>query len=233
MKKLKILIVEDEPIVSLDIKNSLLQFGHIVTDTVTNDKDAYESIQRDQPDIIFMDIHLENSKSGIEIAKEIKKELNIPIVYLTAFCDDDTMQKAIKTNPINYLIKPFKRNELKSSIMLSIYKMGDILNVTMDIEYTPIGYDYFYDLKNDNLFYKEQPIQIGVKEKMFLKLLISANGEIVPFTRIEEYIWKNNNLSNGTCRTLVYRLRSKLEFKLIETVPSFGYRLNSKNKIDT
>jgi len=233
MKKLKILIVEDEPIVALDIKNTLLQFGHIVTDTVSNDKDVYESIQSDQPDMIFMDIHLENSKSGIEIVKEIKKELNIPIVYLTAFCDDDTMQKAIKTNPINYLIKPFKRDELKSSIMLSIYKMGDILNIAMNIEYTPIGYDYFYDLKNDNLFYKEQPIQIGVKEKMFLKLLISANGEIVPFPRIEEYIWKNNNLSNGTCRTLVYRLRSKLEFKLIETVPSFGYRLNNKNKIYT
>jgi len=233
MKTLKILIVEDEPIVALDIKNTLLQFGHIVTDIVSNDKDTYESIQRDQPDMIFMDIHLENSKSGIEIVKEVKKELNIPIVYLTAFCDDETMQKAIKTNPINYLIKPFKRNELKSSIMLSIYKMDDIFNVTMNIEYTPIGYNYFYDLKNDNLFYKEQPVQIGVKEKMFLKLLISANGEIVPFSRIEEYIWKNCNLSNGTCRTLVYRLRSKLEFKLIETVPSFGYRLNNKNKIYT
>lgn len=113
--------------------------------------------------------------------------------------------------------------------MLSIFKMDDISDIAMDIDYTSIGFDYYYDLKNDNLFYKDQPIHISVNEKMFLKLLISANGKIVTFARIEEYIWKNCNLSNGAFRTLVYRLRSKLEFKLIENVPSFGYRLNSLN----
>lgn len=226
MQKAKILIVEDEPIVALDIKNTLVKLGHIVTDTVTNHDDALSSIVVNEPDIIFMDIHLENSKDGIETAREIQKIKNIPVVYLTAFSDDATMQKAIDTNPVSYILKPFKRDELKSSIMLSIYKINNLNKVVVDNEYTSIGFDYYYDLKNDNLFYKDQPIQISINEKKFLRLLIAANGQIVPFRTIEEYIWQNSNMSNSAFRTLVYRLRSKLNFKLIETVPSFGYKLH-------
>lgn len=227
MNDIKILIVEDEPIVALDIKSTLSKLGYIITGTVSNYDDALSSIKSYEPDIIFMDINLENSKNGIEIAKEIKKTKNIPIIYLTAFSDDETMQKAIDTNPINYLIKPFKREELKSSILLSTYKIQNADNINIDTKYTPIGLDYYYDLKNDNLFYKEQPIHISVNEKKFLRLLISARGQIVPFLTIEEYIWQGNNTSTSAFRTLVYRLRSKLEFKLIETIPSFGYKLST------
>lgn len=226
MQKIKILIVEDEPIVALDIKNTIIKLGHNVTDTVTNYDDTISSVKENEPDIIFMDIHLENSKNGIETAEEIKKFKNIPIVYLTAFSDDETMQKAIDTNPISYILKPFKRDELKSSIMLSIYKKNNLNKVILDNEYTPIGFDYYYDLKNDNLFYKDQPIQISINEKKFLRLLIAANGQIVPFATVEEYIWQNTNMSSSAFRTLVYRLRSKLNFKLIESVPSFGYKLH-------
>lgn len=104
MQKVKILIVEDEPIVALDIKNTLVKLGHIVTDTVTNHDDALSSIAVNEPDIIFMDIHLENSKNGIETTQDIQKIKNIPVVYLTAFSDDATMQKAIDTNPVSYIL---------------------------------------------------------------------------------------------------------------------------------
>lgn len=226
MQKVKILIVEDEPIVALDIKNTLIKLGQTVTDTVTNYDDTLLSVKENEPDIIFMDIHLENSINGIEIVEKIKKTKDIPVVYLTAFSDDNTMQKAIATNPVSYILKPFKRDELKSSIMLSIYKINNLNKVVLDNKYTSIGFDYYYDLKNDNLFYKDQPIQISINEKKFLRLLIAANGQIVPFRTIEEYIWQNTNMSSSAFRTLVYRLRSKLNFKLIETVPSFGYKLH-------
>jgi len=93
-------------------------------------------------------------------------------------------------------------------------------------DYKAIGYDYYFDMKNDNLFYKDQSVKLSTKEKLFLKLLIESSGTIVPFGTLESHIWPNSNVSDSTFRTLVYRLRSKLEFKLIETIPSFGYRLN-------
>ena len=226
MNDLKILIVEDEPIVALDIERTLIKLGYGITDSVTNYDDALDSVASSKPDIIFMDINLENSKSGIEIVKEIKKTNDIPIIYLTAFSDDETMQEAIQTNPVNYLLKPFKREELKSSILLSIYKIKSDTVTSIDNDCIHIGFDYYFDLKNANLFYKNQPIQLSTNEKKLLQLLIDARGQIVSLSTIEDYIWPEKNMSNSAFRTLVYRLRCKLEFKLIETIPSFGYKLN-------
>ena len=97
MNREKILVVEDEPIVALDIKNAISQCGFSVTDIVDNYDDALLSVKVNEPDIIFMDINLDNSKDGIEIATEIKKRREIPVIYLTAYSDDNTMQRAIET----------------------------------------------------------------------------------------------------------------------------------------
>ena len=226
MNDLKILIVEDEPIVALDIERTLVNLGYSITDSVANYDDAMSSVSSDTPDIIFMDINLADSKSGIEIVKEIKKTNDIPIIYLTAFSDDETMQEAIQTNPVNYLLKPFKREDLKSSILLSIYKIKKDTVTTINDDYIHIGSDFYFDLKNTSLFYKDQPIQLSTNEKKLLQLLIDARGQIVSLSTIEDYIWPDKNMSSSAFRTLVYRLRSKLEFKLIETIPSFGYKLN-------
>ena len=218
--------MEDEPIVALDIKNTMIKLGHAVTDLASNYDEALSSISLNEPDIILMDINLENSKNGIEIVKEMQKSKSIPVIYLTAFSDDKTLESAIATNPINYMIKPFKREELKSSILLSMYKIKNRKEVIVNADYVSLGFDYYFDIKNENLFYKEKPIQISSNEKKFLKLLIEANGQIVPFSTVEAYIWQGKSISDSAFRTLVYRLRSKLEFKLVETIPSFGYKLS-------
>lgn len=223
MNKTKILIVEDEPIGALDIKNTILKLGYTVTDIVSNYDDALSSIRYNQPSIIFMDINLENSKSGIEIAEQLPKD--IQVIYLTAYSDEETINAAVKTNPIGYLHKPFNREEIKSIIFLALYKMKDINNPIIDSTYTELTHGYYYDLKNDNLFYQEQPINISFKEKKLLKILIEANGGIVPFSEAESYIWGGASISDSACRTVLYRLRSRFEFDLINTIPTFGYQL--------
>lgn len=122
MIKTKVLVVEDEAIVALDIKNALLKLGYEVVACATNADEAIASITTILPDIIIMDIHLNHSKDGIETAEAIQKIANIPILYLTAFADDETIRRAVNTNPIGYLIKPFKREELKSTILLGLHK---------------------------------------------------------------------------------------------------------------
>ena len=188
MNNIKILIVEDEAIIALDIKNTILKLNYLVTDIVSNYEDTFKSINKNKPDIIFMDINLGGDKTGIDIVNDIHKEMKIPIIYLTAFSDDTTMQKAIATNPISYVLKPFKREEIKSNILLAIYKINDRNDEFSFQKHTPIGLGYCYDLQNDNLFFKDQPIQISHNEKKFLRILISANGFIVPFAEIEQYM---------------------------------------------
>ena len=223
MDKIDILIVEDEAIVALEIKRTILKMGFGVTDMVTNYDDAIKSVKEKLPNIVLLDIYLKNSKDGIETAHAIKEIASVPIIYLTAFCDDKTIERAVETNPIGYLVKPFKREDLKSTLQLAIYKIKNSKSIESHL--TPIGEGYFYDLENHNLFFKEHPIKLSQKETLLLEILIEAKGEIVPFSTLEHHIWQGNPVSDSALRTLLYRLRGKLEYRLIETVPSFGFRI--------
>lgn len=225
MSKMKILIVEDETIVALDIKSAIKKLGYIASNLVTNHTDALQCVKDNEPDIILMDIHLENSKDGIETAEDIQKLKNIPIIYLTAYSDDETISRAVKTNPIAYLQKPFKRNDLKSALALCLYKIDLENKKETLINYKQIGFDYYYDFETKNLYYKKLPIKLGIKENLLLNKLIEADGNIVSFKEIEYLLWQNNSVSDSSLRTIIYRLRNKLEHKLIETIPSFGIRL--------
>ena len=227
MNKTKVLIVEDETIVALDIKSAIKKLGFEVTNTVTNYDDAISSVKKDEPDVILMDINLKNSKDGIQTAHDIKKIKNIPVIYLTAFSDDETINRAVKTSPLAYLTKPFKREELKSTILLGLYKINQPNQVNTDKNCQHIGLDYYFDLTNKNLFYKNKPIFLSLKERELLTILIEAKGSLVPFGEIEYFLWPHEPMSNSNLRTLIYRLRTKFEYRLVETIPSFGCKLTT------
>lgn len=226
--KLKVLIVEDESIVALDIKNVLINLGLFVTNTVTNHDDALTCVKNNEPDIILMDINLENSKDGIQTTQSIQKIKNIPVIYLTAFSDDQTIIRAIETNPLHYMIKPFKRDELKSTMQLAIYKINQEKNDYYEKNnFFELGNGYYYDMEYESLYYKDIPIRLGLKERQLLSILVSARGNIVPFERLIYEIWPDEFVSDSTLRTLIYRVRTKLEYKTIETIPAFGCKLTS------
>ncbi|XPV68096.1 MAG: response regulator [Halarcobacter sp.] len=226
MTNIKVLIVEDETIVALDTKSALIKLGFKITDTVTNYDEAIRSIQETSPDIILMDIYLKNSKDGIETAKDIKKIKNIPVIYLSAYCDDETIARAIKTDPIAYLVKPFNRNELKSTIMLAIYKLQGEKEKIDELFFHKLSSNYYYTKEPHlKLYYKDQEIPLTQKEIMLMEILIHADGELVTFSNIEHYIWRDKAVSDSTLRTLLYRLRTKLDYKVIETIPTFGCKL--------
>lgn len=229
MNKTKILIVEDESIVALDMKKTLQRFNYNVSDCVTNYDDAINSVKSDRPDIILMDINLGRSKDGIEVVEEIQTFENIPVIYITAFSDENTINRAIKTNPVSYLLKPFKREELKSNIMLGLYKNKTTVDDNINLEHYSLGNNYYYDFNEDKLFYKDLHIKLGSKEISLLKILIESKGEIVPFDELETRIWGSNTISTSTLRTLIYRLRGKLEYKLIETLPNTGCKILVNN----
>ncbi|MCK5111151.1 MAG: response regulator [Arcobacteraceae bacterium] len=228
MNKIKILIVEDETIVALDIKSAIKRLGFEVTNIVANYDDAINSVKKNEPDVILMDINLRNSKDGIETAYDIQKIKNIPIIYLTAYSDDDMINRAIATNPVAYLLKPFKIKELKSTIHLGLYKVNQQNQIIIDNDCTPLGFDYYYDLKNENLYYQNRPIKLSIRESMLLTVLVEARGAIVPFSVLEYAIWSAEPVSNSALRTLIYRLRARLNYKLIETTISFGCKLTPK-----
>lgn len=123
MSKLpKILIVEDETIVAMDIERGLRALGYAVVGAVGQGTSAIELAQAERPDLILMDIRLKGSMDGIEAACEIRARFSIPVIFLTAHADEATVERAKAAEPYGYLLKPFVDQELHTAIEIALNK---------------------------------------------------------------------------------------------------------------
>lgn len=122
MASFKILVVEDESIVAMDIKHRLENMGYIVPAITSSGEEAVEKASETNPDLVLMDIVLKGEMDGIDAAQQIKDNLDIPVVYLTAYSDERTLKRAKITGPFGYIIKPFEDRELHSAIEVALYK---------------------------------------------------------------------------------------------------------------
>ncbi|TFG70248.1 MAG: response regulator [Anaerolineales bacterium] len=118
----KVMIVEDEAIVALDLEQHLLDLGYAVSAIVASGEAAIETATRDAPDIILMDIQLQTEMDGITAAKNIKAGRPVSVIYLTAAADQATLYRARETEPHGYLVKPFSAETLRTTIDMASYK---------------------------------------------------------------------------------------------------------------
>ena len=224
MNNLNILIVEDESLVALELSNSIENHGFNVVDYVTTPKMAIELFQKEKIDLILMDINLGEDIDGIDLYKSFNT--HIPIIYLTAYQDETTISKAIETDPLGYLIKPYNENELFALLKLATYKIhNNITKVRSTDSLLDIGEGYFYNLQENKLYFNDMYIKLSPKEITLLQLLIEARGGVVLFSTIQNEVWQDNIPSDSSVRTLIYRLRGKLQYKLITTEPHQGIKL--------
>lgn len=122
MSKIKVMVVEDENIVAMDIKLSLERLGYDVPAVLSNGHDAIMNAQRFLPDLILMDIKIKGNIDGIETAREIWKTLRIPVIFLTAYADEKTLERAKLAEPFGYILKPFEEKELHTAIEVILRK---------------------------------------------------------------------------------------------------------------
>ncbi|MDO9046068.1 MAG: PAS domain S-box protein [Methanobacteriaceae archaeon] len=122
MSGVKVLLAEDESITALQIKNKLKSWDFDVVAVASSGEDAIVLALEKKPDIVLLDIVLKGNLDGIDAAEKIKDTLHIPIIYLTAFADESTMNRAKSTEPRNYILKPFDDNELRFALEMSVYK---------------------------------------------------------------------------------------------------------------
>lgn len=116
-----ILVVEDEIIVAEDIQKILKDYGYLAPKIISTGEETIQYVKKNQPDLILMDIMLRTQLNGIEVAKEISN-LDIPIIYITAYSDSDFIKQAKLTEPFGYLLKPFRERELIATIEMALYK---------------------------------------------------------------------------------------------------------------
>ncbi|MEI6128224.1 MAG: response regulator, partial [Pseudomonadota bacterium] len=118
----KILIVEDEKIQALTVKAMVEGFGYKNVALASNFTEAISQAREISPDLVLMDINLSGAGDGIDAAVRIRSEMNVPIIYLTAYADRESVARIKPTEPFGYLIKPVNENELRVSIEMALYK---------------------------------------------------------------------------------------------------------------
>ncbi len=166
-EKAKILIAEDETIIAIDIKTTLQKIGYTVPDIMTSGEKVIEFLKNDKPDLILMDISLAGNLDGIETAELISYKYDLPVVYLTALTNKETIERARLTEPFGYLLKPFDERNLHSTIEMALYKHkvdSELKKRTRELEAEKI--------KTDELLHNIFPSDI-VKE-------LKAKGSVNP-----------------------------------------------------
>src|SRR5215470_7974166 len=114
------LIIEDEALIAEELRERLSQLGFTVVAAVGSGEEGVEIATRERPDLVLMDIRLSGQKDGVQAAKEIREQVDVPIVYLTAHSDRLTVERANKTDHDGFILKPFVRRELQSTIAIAM-----------------------------------------------------------------------------------------------------------------
>lgn len=224
--KLNILIVEDEFLIALELMDFIKSLGYNVIDYATNVKMAQILYKNNKNiNLILMDINLNDKINGIELYKSLRTKASV--IYTTSYIDDETISEAVSTNPLGYLVKIYNKDGLKALLELSLYKLNFKDEAIENLEnLVDIGHGYFFDITKSELFFRNKHIHLTAKELQLLSLLITYKGQTVSIQTIRDEIYQDNPISESTIRTLIYRLRGKLEYKLIKNEFNYGISLN-------
>lgn len=151
MPNTKILVVEDEKIVAMDIKHRLITLGYSVPAVVTSGEESIEKTAEIQPDLVLMDIVLKEKMNGTEAAQQIRDSFDIPVVYLTAYANEKTLGRAKLTEPFGYILKPFEDRELHSTIEVALHKH----KMEMKLKESEKKFRKLFNNANDAIFLHE------------------------------------------------------------------------------
>jgi len=225
---IKVLIVEDEVIVAMDISHFINGLGYEVVGMASEGTQAQKMAQELVPDVILMDINIKGTLDGIEVASKIREASAIPIIYVTAYLDDITIERAVETNPAAYLVKPFNKQELQATLKIATKRnrrhLDDARILRGDMF---IDDEFSFDSVSRQLICCGTYVHLTQRELQLLELLIDTKQNVLSFYELENSIWPDKSVNESTRRALVSRLRAKLKHQFITTLPSQGYRFNS------
>lgn len=229
MKKaeLNILIVEDEIIASQYLLKILESLGFVNIFEASSFDEALAIVKTNKINLVFMDININGSIDGINSARLLNKEYFLPIIFTTAYADSQTINEATDTNIFGYLIKPFEKNQVESTLSITLKRINISFekNSLLGNSIINLGENQKYNLETKTFYINNKAINLTKKENDTLYILCKNLNQNISYEFLLEYVWEEKNISNSTIRDTVSRLKRKTPDLNIETIINFGYIL--------
>ena len=181
---INILVTEDEIIVRKDIERCLTNLGYNVVATADNGEDAIELALKHKPDLALMDIMIKGDMNGIAAAEEIKRNIDIPVVFLTAYADENTLNEAKMAEPHGYILKPFKDVDIQTAIEMALHKHSKEQELKLESDFLRSLAEHKADA--DVIFVKNRSRLVRVKHEDLL-FVEALKDYVVVHTRQESY----------------------------------------------
>ncbi len=229
-----IILVEDEAITQRYIKNIFEQYSVEIVGCFDNASDLLKHFKNLEFDMILMDINIKGSIDGIQLSREILKSSNVPIVFISAHSDDDTIEELLELAPYGFIGKPFSAKELLATVRIAYKrflindKQSDTLEKKLSIDNDIIiTENYQYSIKMSELYKNGKLIKLNHKQRKILEIMVKNINHIIEYEQLVEYVWGSDDVADSSLRTLIYSLRKILPDLPIVSHSKIGYSLKN------
>ena len=224
-----IVIVEDEVITQRYLQDILSQYEITVSACFDNAKDTLAHL-RDVPcDLLLMDINIKGAMDGIQLAREILRTATLPIVFITAHNDDDTLEELLELAPYGFIGKPFSSKDVLVTLQVAYKRylthLASFREKEKDVLDIIINQTYRYSKQKSELYENDIRIKLNHKQSTLLSILASHPNHPVSYDLLISEIWGSDSIADSALRTLVYSLRKLLPELPIVSHSKIGYML--------
>ena len=229
----KVMIVEDELLSQRHIENILKSLDVAVTGCYDNASDARAAITQGSCDMILMDINIKGPEDGIQFSRSLLQQYNIPIVFISAYSDGETLEEVMELSPYGFITKPFSAKDVEVAMGIA-YKRFNV-DKNKKVAETPakparetvvrISSEFRFDTQIHTLYRQDDPVRLNKKQVKLINTLVTHANQIVEYGTIIDEVWPDGVLADSSLRTLIYSIRQILPDLPIESHSKMGYAL--------
>jgi len=217
MKRLNVLILENEPVTCQSLVQILQKLGVVNIFTASNHKEAFGLALQYRFHIMLSAVKIDGRYDGVETVKSLRGLYSFAVIFICSYNDEKTLLKVSEVEFIGYLLKPYRVDEIETLVAIAIKKY----NFLDDEGVLKVSGAYSFDCYKNILYKNGNIITLTKKERLFFSLFFHNLDVVLPYNILDEILWTNTNVHNNTRRTFLYRIRKRfpgLDFKIIRNV---------------
>jgi len=232
----RVMIVEDELLSQRHIVNILKSLAIDVVGCYDNARDARAAITQGFCDMILMDINIKGPEDGIQLTRSILQQYNIPIIFISAYSDEETLEEVMDLSPYGFITKPFSAKDVEVAIGIAYKrfrvdkdkKQTEAASTVATSNIIHINSLFCFDTNTHTLYRQDEPVRLNKKQIKLIETLVTHFNQIVNYDTIIDAVWPDGVLASSSLRTLVYSVRQILPELPIESHSKMGYAIRSK-----